>query len=417
VAVDVDRNGCVDRHPFPPRAAFPAARLVARRRASNRKLLAAARERRAASTWTESGGSHSMRAMHRDAGNRASSGSVRTRRDCLRASAALTVAGTSAWLGACDRTATETQATAITFLAALPLTTLTYVPELLADAGGYFADQGLAVSFQSTRGTAQAIQLVLAGSAPLSRIGQIEAMGHIVNTGAPLLNVGTVIKESTVRFVSSASAPLREPNDFLGKVIGIPSQGGESETTLDLLLASAGIEPERVERQVVGVGPGVFNLVEQGRIAAFMVSIDTAIILERQSEGVVVLNPGDFIGSGAQFYMIARDDLEKNREIARKYLQAIEGALGFMIVDDGFDATLAVLRRKYSFATLEDDAVAKDSLREYVRVWTKEGAENVLRTVGESWRRGYEELVSAGRVEAGRDPSQWFTNELVPERA
>jgi ABC-type nitrate/sulfonate/bicarbonate transport system substrate-binding protein len=332
----------------------------------------------------------------------------------LRASAALTVAGASTLLGACGRGDTESQGTAVTFLAALPLTTLTYAPELLADAGGYFADQGLAVSFQSTRGTAQAIQLVLAGSAPLSRIGQIEAMGHIVNSGAPLLNVGTVIKESTVRFVSSAKAPLREPGDFLGKLIGIPSEGGESETTLDLLLASAGIEPERVERQVVGVGPGVFNLVEQGRIGAFMVSIDTAIILERQAEGAVVLNPGDFIVSGAQFYAVARDDLARNREIVRKYLQAVDGAVEFMIADDGFDATLAALRRRYSFATLADDAVAKDSLREYVRVWTKEGRDNVLRTVAESWRRGYDELVAAGRVEGGRDPSPWFTNELVP---
>ena len=106
---------------------------------------------------------------------------------------------------------------------------------------------------------------------------------HLALTGldhdpvaAPILNIGTVIKESTIRLVSSAQAPLREPKDCVGKVIGIPSEGGESETTLDLLLASSGIEPESVQRQVVGVGPGVFNLVEQGRISGFIVSIDTA---------------------------------------------------------------------------------------------------------------------------------------------
>ncbi len=38
----------------------------------------------------------------------------------------------------------------------------------------------------------------------------------------------------------------------------------------------------------------------------------------------------------------------------------------------------------------------------------------MLRTVPESWDRGYEELVRAGRVEGGRDPSEWFTNALVP---
>ena len=319
--------------------------------------------------------------------------------------------------GGADTAGKSSGATRVTFLPALPLTTLTYAPELLADAGGYFADQGLAVEFQSTRGTAQAIQLVLAGSALLTRVGQIEGMTHIVNSDAPLLNVGTVIKESTIRFVSSAQTPLREPKDFVGKTIGIPSEGGESEITLDLLLASSGLDPESVERQVVGVGPGVFNLVEQGRIAAFIVSIDTAKILERQTKGVVVLRPGDFIESGAQFYMVARDDLGEHREVVRKYLAAIDRALKFMIGDDGFDATLAVMRRKYSFATLQNDDVAKDSLREYVRVWTSAGPANVLRTVPERWQHGYEELVSAGRIAAGKDPSTWFTNELVPASA
>lgn len=331
-------------------------------------------------------------------------------------------AGTGGLLTSCGGgdVATSTgpgSTTQVTFLAVLPLTTLTYAPELLADAGGYFADQGLDVSFQSTRGTAQAIQLVFAGSAPLTRIGQIEAMTHIVNSAAPILNVGTVIKESTIRIVSSAQAPLREPKDFVGKLIGIPSEGGESETTLDLLLASSGIEPDRVERQVVGVGPGVFNLVEQGRIAGFIVSIDTAKILERQMQGVVALRPGDFIESGAQLYMLARDDLAKNRDLAGKYLRSIDAALKFMIADDGFDKTLQIMRRKYSFATLQDTEVAKDSLREYVRVWTSAGESNVLRTVPERWQRGYEELVRAGRVEAGKDPSAWFTNELVPAGA
>lgn len=306
--------------------------------------------------------------------------------------------------------------TSLTFLAVLPLTTLTYAPELLADAGGYFADQGLNVSFQSTRGTAQAIQLVLAGSAPLSRIGQIEAVSHAANRGAPIMNVGTVVKESTIRFVSSAAAPLREPRDFAGKILGIPSEGGESETTLDLLLASSGIDPASVERQVVGVGPGVFNLVEQGRIAGFMVSIDTAKILEQQMPNVVVLRPGEYIESGAQLYMVSAEALGENGDMIRRYLEAVRGAIDFMIADDGFDETLRIMRAKYSFGTLQDDAVAKDSLNEYVRAWTLAGRENILRTDPERWRLGYEELVGAGQVEAGHDPAAWFTNELVPVR-
>jgi NitT/TauT family transport system substrate-binding protein len=340
-----------------------------------------------------------------------------TRRAVLEASAAtLAAAGSGVLLTACGGGQDTSAGSSLTFLAVLPLTTLTYAPELLADAGGYFADQGLNVDFQSTRGTAQAIQLVLAGGAPLSRIGQIEAVSHAANRGAPIINVSTVVKESTIRFISSAAMPLREPRDFVGKVMGIPSEGGESETTLDLLLASSGLDPASVERQVVGVGPGVFNLVEQGRIAGFIVSIDTAKILEQQMPNVVVLRPGDFIESGAQLYMVAADDLAENGEMIRRYLEAVRGAIDFMIADDGFDETLRIMRGKYSFGTLQNDDVAKDSLTEYVRAWTLAGDENIMRTDPDRWRRGYEELVGAGQVGAGHDPEAWYTNEFVPAR-
>jgi NitT/TauT family transport system substrate-binding protein len=100
--------------------------------------------------------------------------------------------------------------------------------------------------------------------------------------------------------------------------------------------------------------------------------------------------------------------------VIRKYLAAVYRALEFIIGDDGFDRTLSTLRQKYSFATLDDTVVAKDSLKEFVGVWTSAGRENVLRTVPERWQSGYDELVRAGQAKAGKDPSRWFTNELLP---
>ncbi|MGW8283968.1 MAG: hypothetical protein ACWGON_11765, partial [Gemmatimonadota bacterium] len=129
---------------------------------------------------------------------------------------------------------------------------------------------------------------------------------------------------------------------------------------------------------VVGVGPGVFNLVEQGRIAGFMVSIDTAKILEQQNSDVVVLRPGDFIDSGSQIYMVSDDGLVEHPGLIRRYLEAVRTAIDFIIADDGFDESLRIMREKYSFGTLENDTVAKESLAEYVSAWTSAGSENIL---------------------------------------
>jgi len=340
-----------------------------------------------------------------------------SRRGFVRTSSAALAAGaTGVALIGCGGEATDSGRTRVDFLAILSPEGLTFAPELLAISGGYFADHGLEVTMQPTRGSAPAIQSVIAGGAPLTRIEQIEGVIHLANREVPIRNVGTVIKESAIRFVSSTSAPIREPEDFTGKLIGIPSEGGSSDLTLDLVLSAAGIEPGSVERQVIGVGANNYDLVERGTIHTYAVSIDVANILARQRDTVVVFNPGDFITSGAQFYMVSEDGLEQHRDTVRRYLEAVGAAIDFMIDDDGFDRTLETMRSRYSFATLEDTAIAKASLAEYVRIWTAEGRDNILRTVSQSWQQGYDELVRSGLAEPGRDPAAWFTNELVPTR-
>jgi len=344
-----------------------------------------------------------------------SPGPVNRREFVHRSAAALAAGATGAVLIGCSDSV-DSGRTPVDFLAILDPEGLTFAPELMAIAGGYFADQGLDVTLQRTRGSAPAILSVIAGNAPLTRIEQIEAVVQLANRAAPIRNVGTVIKESAIRFVSSGSAPIREPRDFVGKLVGIPSEGGSTDKTLDLVLSNAGIEPESIERQVVGTAAGIFDLIERGQIHCYAVSIDVANILEKQRDNVVIFSPGDFIASGAQFYMVSEDGLIEHRDTIRRYLESIYAAIDFMIDDAGFDRTLEILRSQYSFTTLQDTDNAKASLSAYVEIWTGEGRENLLRTVDASWQRGYDELVQAGLAEAGHDPAAWYTNELVPTR-
>jgi NitT/TauT family transport system substrate-binding protein len=158
--------------------------------------------------------------------------------------------------------------------------------------------------------------------------------------------------------------------------------------------------------------PAVFDLVKQGRIAGYAVSIDTAKVLEQQ-QSAIVLNPGEFIESGGQLYVTSRDGLTKNREAIAKYLRAVHAAIEFMINDEGFDMTLAILRKQHFIEALQDTFIAKESLKEYVSLWTSRGRESVLLTDPERWASGYQELVDVGFVEHGAIAERWFTNELV----
>lgn len=305
----------------------------------------------------------------------------------------------------------------VTFLNILPLESLTFTPELVAASCGFFEDQGLDVGFETTQGSAQAIQTVIAGGALITRVGDMETMLAIGERDAPLVNVGQINKTGTIRFVSAESDPLESPEDIEGRVVGTPSEGGTSEIILKLVAAEAGIAPDDVQTQVVGLAPGVFDLVTSGRIGAYIVSLDTSVALEQQQPEAVVFSPSDAVESGGQVYITSEEqsqDPEKQEQL-RSYLAAIDATVEFVAEDEAndFAETIECLS-DYDIPSLEDPEVAVGSLSQYVESWTAAGEEEVARTVPDQWQGVYDEMSGSGFVPEGLDPSEWYTNDFAP---
>jgi NitT/TauT family transport system substrate-binding protein len=305
----------------------------------------------------------------------------------------------------------------VTFLNILPLESLTFTPELVASSCGYFEDHGLNVTFETTQGSAQAIQTVIAGGALITRVGDMETMIATGERNAPLVNVGQINKTGTIRFVSAKSDPLESAEDIEGRLMGTPSEGGTSEIIIKVAASSAGIDPDDVQTQVVGLAPGVFDLVTSGRIGGYVVSLDTAVSLERQQPEAVIYSPSDDVESGGQVYITSQDqadDPEAQKQL-RSYLAAIKDAVQFVEEDEAndFAETIKCLS-DYDIPTLKDPEVGKAALTQYVESWTAAGDDQIARTVPEQWATVYEELSGARFVPEGLDPEEWFTNDFAP---
>ena len=305
----------------------------------------------------------------------------------------------------------------VTFLNILPLESLTFTPELVASSCGYFEDHGLNVTFETTQGSAQAIQTVIAGGALITRVGDMETMVAIGEREAPLVNVGQINKTGTIRFVSAKSDPLETAADIEGRLMGTPSEGGTSELIIKVAASSAGIDPDDVQTQVVGLAPGVFDLVTSGRIGGYVVSLDTAVALQKQQPEAVIYAPSDDVESGGQVYITSQeqaDDPDKQEQLTN-YLAAIKDAVQFVEEDEanGFAETIKCLA-DYDIPTLEDEEVGKAALTQYVESWTAAGDDQIARTVPEQWATVYEEMSGARFVPEGLDPEEWFTNDFAP---
>ena len=305
----------------------------------------------------------------------------------------------------------------VTFLNILPLESLTFTPALVAQQCGYFKNHGLEVTFQTTQGSAQAIQTVLAGKALLTRIGDLEVMQADGAKNASLLDVGTLNKTTTIRFVSDKSNPLKTAADIKGRLMGVPSQGGTSEQLVKLVAASVGVPGDQVKTQVVGLAPGVFDLVKAGRVGGYVVSLDTSALLAAQQPDAVIYNPADAVKSGGQVFVTSQEQAKDkgNQDKIRRYLAAIDDAVKFVQQDESkdFSGTIKCLSH-YNITALKDPAVAKATLKEYVKSWTEGG--DILSTDAQTWKTVYKENVGSGYAPSGKDPSKWFTNDYVPAK-
>lgn len=302
----------------------------------------------------------------------------------------------------------------VTFLSYLPLETLSLTPELLAVTGGHFEKHGLDVTLQPVKGSPQAMQTLLADKGIVTRLGQIDVMTAVAEAGQPLVNIGTLTRGSSLRFIYSKDNPLDKPEDFLGKTMGVPSEGGTSDKVVSLVMANAGLAPEDVKRQVVGLTPGTYTLVQQGRLAGYVVSIDTANVVLSQHDDAGVFDPGVIVKSDSQVYVATKDAIANSADTLRSFLAGINDAVSSIGDDTDFGTTLETLRGEYSFASLDDDEIARASLKELYGLWTGgDASEPLLVTDEDAWVKGYTELTAAKLAKSGADAASWVDNSLL----
>lgn len=350
-------------------------------------------------------------------------GSGLSRKGFLRAAglSLLAAAGPGA-LTACGGGGGSATSGPFTYVGFLPLETLSFVPEMMALAGGYCEDEGLKnAKMETARGTSQALQSVLGGVAPVTRIATIDLVTARTRQMQPLVNIGMVTREPSTRLNFSLERPIEGPEDLEGKTIGIPSEGGSAENNLLLMLDNAGIGEADVKRQVVAQTPASWEMVRRGRLDGYLSGIDMSLILQKQNDDAGSLSPGDIapVKSDTQVYVTTESVIKERPDDLRAYLAALTAGMQSILDDDeDHSATLETLRADYSFDTLDDNEIAAEGIAAQAELWT-DGGENtdLLHTDSDLWSAGVTELQEMGIV-TGVDgnPADWMTNEFLPKK-
>jgi len=285
-----------------------------------------------------------------------------------------------------------------------------YAPTLNAEAGGHFASEGLDVTILPGKGSAVAVQQVIAGRALYGR-GDPLAMAKAIGQGAPIIAFATCEHRSPIVIYSSPKKPIRNVADMVGKTIGIGDYGSASDNILDMMLAMNGIKPDAVKREAIGNSPGGWGLIQQGRVDAHIVSIGTTTVLKEQGEDIVVWPSNDVLPMPGQAYFCQQETVEKEPELLLKILRAEKASMIEIKHADGAMIVSRIAKLWEVEGAREVDFTVK-AMRTEEPLWWQDDTSRLLKNDPVSWKTMIEAMTKAGFLKSGK-PENFYTDAIA----
>jgi NitT/TauT family transport system substrate-binding protein len=249
----------------------------------------------------------------------------------------------------------------LTYLFPAPSFLPAFVPHQLAMARGYFTAQGLAVTFQTGRGGADAAKQVAVGNADLG--GGVGETSMIVRpNGLPVRGVALLGGRSLFQLASLKPAAIKAPADLRGKKVGVIGYQDTSYYALLGVLAAAKIKRDELEVQSLGPA-GMTQLMIAGKVDAIMAVPEWSFQIENAGVALDQLPIDSLFPSMSQAVVASDAIIAKRPDAVRGFVAAILKAMGDCIDDP------AAAARDYAEAVPQQAGKSKDIetiLRRYV---------------------------------------------------
>jgi NitT/TauT family transport system substrate-binding protein len=281
-----------------------------------------------------------------------------------------------------------------------------FAPFYVADAKGYFADEGLQVEFNYAMDTDL---LKLIGTDKLQfAIGSGDQVILARSQGLPAVYVANFYRKFPVTVMSLKERNILKPQDLEGKQVGIPCLCGASFVAWKALAFAAGLNPDKVNLQVVGFTQA--TTVERGQVdAALDYTVNGPVQLRLEGKDVNLINVSDYI-SLVSNGIISNDDTVQNdpqlvQSVVRAFLRGLQDTLSNPA--EALDITLKYVPEAGGDNRAKTEAILKACLE----LWqgTDLGVSNRA-----DWDASQAFMKKVGLIEQTTDVDSLFTNRFVP---
>ena len=286
------------------------------------------------------------------------------------------------------------------------LPSVQYAPFYVADARGYFADEGLELEFDYAFET-DGVALVGAGELPFS-LASGEQVLLARQQGLPIVYVMGWWQDFPVAIASLKSAHIDKPADLQGRSIGIPLLGGASYIGYAALMAANGLPVDAATLEVIGFTQ--IEALRSGHVDAVVVYANNEpIVLEAEGVPVNVLRVADYVTLASNGLVTNEATLNQDPDLERRMIRATLRGLGDVLEDP--DAAFDISRGYVEGLSGANEEVQRKVLEESLRFWR---TDRLGYSRPEAWRNMQQVMLDSSLLRAPLDLDQAYTNEFLP---
>jgi ABC-type nitrate/sulfonate/bicarbonate transport system substrate-binding protein len=193
----------------------------------------------------------------------------------------------------------------------------------MAEAGGFFAAQGLAVEIVNMNGGSRGATELQAGRIDAMHVG-LSSVVKLNQDGGDLRTIASL--SNVIRFTFFTAPGVKTAADLKGGVVGVSAFGSESDSTVTLALARLGMHRDDVVLKEYGGGMRRLEALKSGEIRATAINEPVASLAHEQGLNPIVDLVAEKIPWLFSSIVVKRGAIDSHRDVLVRFLKAsIEG--------------------------------------------------------------------------------------------
>lgn len=220
----------------------------------------------------------------------------------------------------CAPFAANAQLQEVTYLLPAPGTLPAFGPWMLAQAKGYYEQEGLKVNFVTARGGVDVAKQIGAGNAVIGgAIGDTPIIARA--QGVPVKAVAVLGAGSLTQLVSHKDERIDSPRDLKGKTVTVLAYTDTTYYALLGMLSKVGLSKNDVDIQAAGPAGVWQQFAAKKSVAMAAVPDWTAIVMDAGAQ-VDILPSDVYFKSMAQAILASDETIQKNPQLIQKLVRA-----------------------------------------------------------------------------------------------